>query len=102
MADHALGAKGRAHYIKHYKMVRELTPPDRLLEYKLSNGWEPLCKHLGKPVPDEPFPYLNESEWFDEMIAILLKVRLLRLVKTWGAYVVAAFAAMTAVMLAVR
>jgi hypothetical protein len=27
---------------------------------KLSDGWEPLCKFLGKPVPDEPFPRVND------------------------------------------
>lgn len=41
--------------------------PDRLLEYKLGSGWEPLCKFLGKPVPDVPFPHVNESATHDEM-----------------------------------
>jgi hypothetical protein len=24
-------------------------------------GWEPLCKFLGKPVPDVPFPHMNDA-----------------------------------------
>lgn len=26
-----------------------------------SEGWEPLCKFLGFPVPDEPFPHKNKG-----------------------------------------
>ena len=22
-------------------------------------GWEPICKFLGKPIPDQPFPHEN-------------------------------------------
>jgi hypothetical protein len=33
---------------------------DRLLEWEASQGWEPLCKFLGKAIPDEPFPRINE------------------------------------------
>ena len=25
-------------------------------------GWEPLCKFLNKPIPDEPFPNVNDKE----------------------------------------
>lgn len=32
---------------------------DRLLVYNVAEGWEPLCKFLAVPVPDEPFPYVN-------------------------------------------
>ena len=24
------------------------------------SGWEPLCRFLGKPVPDDPFPWANK------------------------------------------
>lgn len=26
-----------------------------------SEGWDPLCKFLGVPVPDEPFPHKNKG-----------------------------------------
>ena len=29
-----------------------------------SDGWEPLCRALGVPVPDEPFPRVNTREEF--------------------------------------
>lgn len=36
-------------------------PKDRLLVFDVKEGWGPLCKFLGKPVPDEPFPRVNDT-----------------------------------------
>jgi hypothetical protein len=35
--------------------------PGRLLEIRWEDGlgWEPLCRFLGRPVPDVPLPHLN-------------------------------------------
>jgi hypothetical protein len=33
------------------------------LEFKLKDGWKPLCEFLGKEVPNEPFPHVNEGKW---------------------------------------
>lgn len=40
--------------------------PDDLLVFNVvaGGGWEPLCKFLGDPVPDEPFPWGNRYEPF--------------------------------------
>lgn len=46
----------------HYREIRESVPADRLLNYKLGSGWKPLCKFLGKKVPDVPFPHRNEAD----------------------------------------
>jgi len=35
-------------------------PADRLLVFDVADGWEPLCRFLGVPVPDEPFPHVND------------------------------------------
>jgi hypothetical protein len=37
-------------------------PADRLLVYQVKQGWDPLCKFLGVPVPDEPFPHINSRD----------------------------------------
>jgi hypothetical protein len=42
--------------------VIRTVPPDRLLVYQVSEGWEPLCRFLGKPVPDAAFPVSNTTE----------------------------------------
>ena len=44
-------------------------PAERLLVYQVSDGWVPLCEFLGVPVPDTPFPQVNSTEDFKEMIA---------------------------------
>lgn len=47
---------------EHFATVRRMVRKDRLLEYRLGDGWEPLCAFLGCPVPDVPFPHLNERD----------------------------------------
>jgi len=49
----------RSQYRKHNLYVKTHCPADRLLIYKLGDGWEPLCKFLGKPVPEKEFPHCN-------------------------------------------
>lgn len=36
-------------------------PADRLLVHRLGEGWEPLCAHLGVPVPAAPYPRRNTT-----------------------------------------
>jgi hypothetical protein len=43
------------------RAMREV-PAERLLVWQASDGWEPICKALGVPVPAEPFPRTNTSE----------------------------------------
>jgi hypothetical protein len=37
-------------------------PAERLLVYGPSEGWEPLCRFLGVPVPSEPMQHRNERQ----------------------------------------
>lgn len=51
-------------YRNHNAAVRQymtIAPKDQLLEFHPSDGWEPLCKFLGKPIPDEEFPHKNKG-----------------------------------------
>jgi len=43
----------------HNAAVRTTVPSERLLEYDVQQGWQPLCDYLGLTVPDKPFPHLN-------------------------------------------
>jgi hypothetical protein len=53
-----------AAFESHNAHVRATVPPERLLQWHASQGWEPLCTALGVPVPDEPFPRVNtREEW---------------------------------------
>jgi hypothetical protein len=58
-------------YEDHYKEIRRVAPKGGLLEYKLGSGWEPLCRFLGKDVPDVPFPRVNESAMLERQLKIV-------------------------------
>ncbi len=45
-------------------------PEDKLLVYNPKDGWGPLCKFLGLPVPATPFPHVNKR---GDMVAVLQK-----------------------------
>ncbi|KAF4592276.1 hypothetical protein GQ602_002575 [Ophiocordyceps camponoti-floridani] len=49
-------------YHRHHEQIRKMVAPDRLLEYRMGSGWEPICSFLNKPVPDDDFPWVNDSE----------------------------------------
>jgi hypothetical protein len=54
----------QAFYARHNERVRNEAPADRLVEWRATDGWEPLCRALELPVPDEPFPHRNtRAEW---------------------------------------
>ena len=62
----------RAHAIQTFErrtaeVIAEV-PAERLLIFNVADGWEPLCEFLGVPVPDEPFPHLNDSVQFKRRI----------------------------------
>ena len=51
-------------FSSHNDAVRREVAPERLLDYRVSDGWGPLCAFLGVPVPAMPFPHVNSSEDF--------------------------------------
>ncbi|KAI3661867.1 hypothetical protein MP638_005908 [Amoeboaphelidium occidentale] len=55
-------------YNERVEEVKRIVPKDKLLVFNVKEGWEPLCKFLGKPVPNEPFPRVNERDEFKRMI----------------------------------
>jgi hypothetical protein len=57
-------------FTEHNDEVRRTVPAHRLLEYEVGQGWQPLCDFLGKPVPDEPFPRLNDTATFQDRIGL--------------------------------
>lgn len=67
----------REHVIRrfeeHNERVRQGIPRERLLVFRVSDGWVPLCEFLGAEVPDEPFPHLNQGAQFRAMIEQLAR-----------------------------
>ena len=42
--------------------VQKMVPSEKLLVYRVQDGWGPLCEFLGLPEPDMPFPCTNDSK----------------------------------------
>jgi hypothetical protein len=53
-----------AGYERRVAQVRAEIAPERLVEWQPADGWEPLCRALGLPVPDRPFPHENSTADF--------------------------------------
>ena len=65
---------------KHIELVKTVFPEERLLVHSAKDGWQPLCDFLGVPVPDEPYPWLNESINFKRNLRIIKAVKWMPLV----------------------
>ncbi len=66
-------AHAMAVYEKSIAEVQAAFTQERLLTYTLGDGWEPLCRFLGKPVPDTPFPRINSTMEFNSLMAEMNK-----------------------------
>jgi len=62
--DHCIGV-----YERHNDEVRRTIAPERLLEYRPGDGWEPLCTFLDVPLPEGPYPKTNSTEEFQARVA---------------------------------
>jgi hypothetical protein len=66
-------------YEKHIEYLKRVVPNDRLVFFSVQDGWEPLCKALGKDVPkDVPFPRINDGEAIDRLAKRMVTKGLLR------------------------
>lgn len=53
-------------FTRRNQTVIDSLPPERLLVFSPKQGWAPLCKFLGVPVPAAPFPRVNSREEFTQ------------------------------------
>ncbi|PYH49306.1 sulfotransferase family protein [Aspergillus saccharolyticus JOP 1030-1] len=53
----------RGIYERHIAWLEANVPADRVVFVDVRDGWEPLCRALGKEVhPDIPFPRINDAD----------------------------------------
>jgi Sulfotransferase domain len=57
-------------YERHNDEVRRTVPPDRLIDWRPGDGWEPICSALGVAVPEHPFPHENTTADFQARIGV--------------------------------
>ena len=53
-----------AAFERHVAAVKATLAPERLLVFQVKEGWGPLCRHLGVPVPANDFPRTNDTQDF--------------------------------------
>jgi hypothetical protein len=58
----------RERFERHSAEVKATIPPERLLVFDAAEGWAPLCRFLGRPIPETPFPKVNSTSDFGAMI----------------------------------
>lgn len=74
--SHVVPGRAQQVALQHVAMVRGLVPKERLLEWTVEDGWEPLCAFLGKEVPkDVPFPTSNSGAEFNNRSDEIVKSR---------------------------
>ena len=56
-----------AHEMERYNDEVRSTFSD-VVVWTAADGWEPICELLEVPVPDAPFPHVNNAEVFEERI----------------------------------
>jgi hypothetical protein len=57
----------RKHWERHVEYLKHVVPEDRLVFLDVKEGWQPLCKVLGKDVPDMQFPRINDGRAIEDL-----------------------------------
>lgn len=70
-------------YELYNESVRKLAKEKgrEILEFKAEDGWGPLCEYLGKEVPSDEFPRVNERRTF----AIIRMIMITKGLVSWAA-----------------
>ncbi|KAH1340383.1 hypothetical protein KXV68_001027 [Aspergillus fumigatus] len=98
----AIAKNGRWVYREYCAMIRGLVAPQRLLEWSVEDGWEPLCEFLQKDVPPEAFPRTNDPTKFAGNVERVLKPRYMRAFRNLVLTVSSTVVLTTAIVLGVR
>lgn len=64
LAENARNEAALAHAMERYNDEVKATIDD-VVVWSPTDGWEPICELLELPVPEAPFPNINDSEMFE-------------------------------------
>lgn len=62
-----------ARYNAHIDEVKAAVPPEKLLIFKVTDGWAPLCAFLGVEEPKLEFPNLNDRASVKKTISDIMR-----------------------------
>ncbi|CAN0156386.1 unnamed protein product [Ascophyllum nodosum] len=71
---HMEETEAKADFLRHSAQVKATIPAEKLLEFSMKDGWQPLCTFLGVPVPKVPFPKSNSREEATQKLTSLGKI----------------------------
>lgn len=63
---------------QYTETVKKTVPANQLLVFSVKEGWGPLCRFLDVPIPDKPFPHINEKK------KLLQRFRMIKWLAYWG------------------
>lgn len=64
--------------------VKATVPKDRLLIHNAKEGWKPICDFLEKPIPDCPYPRVNDTADFQRKILIADAISIVSIAVFYG------------------
>jgi Sulfotransferase domain len=83
----------KEYFVGYHENLRRIVPKERLLEFKVQDGYKPLCDFLQVPVPtqkvdekeiEEAFPKIHEGTDFAERLHVLRKLQNQRILRKFG------------------
>jgi hypothetical protein len=69
----------RKRYREHNAYVKLRCPAEKLLEFKIADGWAPLCDFMNVAEPEEEFPHANKG---GQIVTDILKQHRLAVIDT--------------------
>ena len=68
-------------------MIRSIVPPENLLEYKMGEGYQPLCDFLEVPLPEnKKFPRTNDTDGFVERCTKRNRMQMMNCIFRYSVY----------------
>jgi Sulfotransferase domain len=83
-------------FVEYHDNLRKIVSKERLLEYRVQDGYRPLCDFLGVPVPtmmvdekevEESFPRVNDGSAFLDRFVVIDRLQTQRIIKKAGTFV---------------
>jgi len=74
----------------HNQEVVRSVPSERLLVFKVEQGWQPLCDFLGVDIPEQDFPRLNDAREVEELAQTIRR-------RVWVGHLAAGLSAVAAI-----
>jgi hypothetical protein len=59
----------REQFLRHTEIVKSEIAPERLLVFRVAEGWAPLCRFLGVDEPGVEFPHENDLGDFTRRVS---------------------------------